>query len=138
MVGATAWPLLVINEAQDVSPAAYDKRFAPMTAANNATRLLCGTAWTRDTLLAREEKIGRQKEQQDGRKRVFVMDGPEIAKVHPPYGRFLEGEIARLGPNHLIVVSQYFCREIDAQLACFPLLHGPHVHRRHASWKCSL
>ena len=56
VVGATAWPLLVINEAQDILPHVYDKRFAPMAAANNATRLFVGTAWTDDTLLAREER----------------------------------------------------------------------------------
>ena len=119
VVGATAWPLLVMNEAQDISPAVYDKRFAPMAAANNATRLFSGTAWTRDTLLAREERLCRQKEQQDGKRRVFVVDGAEIAKVHPPYGKFLEGEIARLGANHPIIVSQYLCREIDALTGMF-------------------
>jgi hypothetical protein len=30
VVGATAWPLLVINEAQDVLPDVYDRCFAPM------------------------------------------------------------------------------------------------------------
>ena len=119
VVGATAWPLLVMNEAQDISPAVYDKRFAPMAAANNATRLFCGTAWTRDTLLAREERLCRLKDERDGKRRVFVVDGEQIAKVHPPYGKFLESEKARLGPNHPIVVSQYLCREIDAQVGMF-------------------
>src|SRR5574340_970644 len=119
VVGATAWPLLVLNEAQDILPHIYDKRFAPMAAANNATRLFSGTAWTRDSLLAREERSLRLKESQDGKRRVFVVDGPEIARVHEPYGKFLDGEIARLGANHPIVVSQYMCREIDAQSGMF-------------------
>jgi hypothetical protein len=119
VVGATAWPLLVMNEAQDILPVVYDKRFAPMAAANNATRLFSGTAWTKDTLLAREERACRLKEAQDGRRRVFVVDGPEVARVHPPYGEFLEGEIARLGANHPIVLSQYLCLEIDAQIGMF-------------------
>jgi hypothetical protein len=119
VVGATASPLLVINEAQDILPAVYDKRFAPMAAANNATRLFSGTAWTRDTLLAREERYCRQKEQEDGRKRVFIVDGPEVARVHPPYGEFLEGEMKRLGANHPILLSQYLCQEIDSQSGMF-------------------
>ena len=47
------------------------------------------------------------------------MDGPEVARVHPPYAKFLETEIARLGANHPIVLSQYLCREIDAQVGMF-------------------
>ena len=53
VVGATADRLLIVNEAQDVSKSVYDKRFAPMAAAGNATRLFSGTAWTCDTLLDR-------------------------------------------------------------------------------------
>jgi terminase large subunit-like protein len=119
VVGATASPLLIINEAQDVLPSVYDKRFAPMAAANNATRLFSGTAWTRDTLLAREERTCRLKEQRDGLRRLFIVDGPSVARAHPPYGRFLESEIARLGPDHPIVVSQYLCREIDSHIGMF-------------------
>ncbi len=119
VVGATASHLLVVNEAQDVSPAIYDKHFAPMAAANNATRLFSGTAWTNSTLLAREERRCRLQEEQDGIKRVFIVDGHDIAKVHAPYGEFLQGEIARLGSNNPIVLSQYLCREIDAQAGMF-------------------
>src|SRR5512146_2110197 len=50
VVGHTAWPLLGLNEAQDILPSVYDKRFAPMAAAHNATRLFSGTAWTHDSL----------------------------------------------------------------------------------------
>ena len=92
VVGATAWPLLVINEAQDVLPAIYDKRFAPMAAAHNATRLFSGTAWTSNTLLAREERVCRLKQEADGKRRVFIATGSDIASVHPPYGQFLESK----------------------------------------------
>src|SRR5574340_55215 len=119
VVGATAWPLLVLNEAQDILPHIYDKRFAPMAAANNATRLFSGTAWTRDSLLAREERSLRLKESPDGKRRVSVVAGHEISRVPEPFGKFLDGEIARLGANHPIVVSQYLCREIDAQSGMF-------------------
>ena len=42
-VGATADRLLVMNEAQDIDPAVYDKRFAPMAASGNATKVFSGT-----------------------------------------------------------------------------------------------
>ncbi|MGE5248737.1 MAG: hypothetical protein ACM3QS_00860, partial [Bacteroidota bacterium] len=42
-----------------------------------------------------------------------------IAAVHPPYGIFLEDQIARMGANHPIIRTQYFCQEIDAQSAMF-------------------
>ncbi len=119
VVGATASDLLVVNEAQDVSPLIYDKHFAPMAAANNATRLFSGTAWTNTTLLAREERFCRRQQDLDGVPRVFTVDGHDIAKVHPPYGEFLDAEISRLGLNNPIVISQYLCREIDAQAGMF-------------------
>ena len=119
VVGATASDLLVVNEAQDVSPLIYDKHFAPMAAANNATRLFSGTAWTNTTLLAREERFCRLQQERDGIRRLFTVDGNDIAKVHPPYGQFMDAELSRLGANNPIVVSQYLCREIDAQARMF-------------------
>ncbi len=119
VVGATAWPLLVMNEAQDIAPDVYDKRFAPMAAANHATRLFSGTAWTSDTLLKREEDLCRLREARDGRQRVYLVDGPAIAAAHPPYGRFLEEQIARSGRGHPVIRSQYFCEEIEAQAGLF-------------------
>ncbi len=54
VVGSVASLLLIVNEAQDIEPAVYDRNFAPMAASTNATRLFMGTAWTSHTLLARE------------------------------------------------------------------------------------
>src|SRR5512146_3468344 len=67
VVGATASLLLIVNEAQDIRPATYDHRFAPMAASTNATRLFLGTAWRGDTLLARELRLALSMEQEDGR-----------------------------------------------------------------------
>ena len=52
VVGATASILLECDEAQDVDPAKWQKDFMPMVASTNATRVLWGTAWTSQTLLA--------------------------------------------------------------------------------------
>ena len=62
IVGATASLLLEVDEAQDVSIEKYDRAIAPMAASTNATRVLWGTAWTGDTLLARELKAAREAE----------------------------------------------------------------------------
>ncbi len=119
VVGETAHLLLSVDEAQDVSPALFDKRFAPMAAAHNATRVFWGTPWTSDTLLAREMRRARQLEKTDGIRRLWVVPADEVAREVPSYAAFLKGEIENLGRNNPIVRSQYFCEEIDAQLGMF-------------------
>ena len=59
VVGATASLLLIVNEAQDIAPAVYDKKFEPMRASTNATAVFCGTVWTSSSLLARETHLAR-------------------------------------------------------------------------------
>jgi hypothetical protein len=129
VVGATASLLLIVNEAQDILPAVYDKKLAPMAASTNATRLFMGTSWTSRTLLARELTAARAAEKQDGLRRVFVYDADQVRKFVPAYGTYVDGEIARLGRQHPLVKSQYFCEEIDAQSGMFhparlALIHG--------------
>lgn len=119
VVGAVASLLLIVNEAQDIEPAVYDRNFAPMAASTNATRLFMGTAWTSRTLLARELRSARQAEQQDGIRRVFMYDADDVRKVLPAYGVYVDGEIARLGRGHPLIRTQYFNEEIDAQAGMF-------------------
>jgi len=119
VVGAVASLLLVINEAQDISPAKYDKDFAPMVASTNATRLIVGTTWTSRTLLAREEDAAREAEKKDGIKRVFIYDSNDVKKIVPQYGKFVDSEIAKLGREHPLVKTQYFCERIDSQAGMF-------------------
>lgn len=119
VVGATASLLLIINEAQDIDPAIYDKKFAPMVASTNATRVFFGTAWTSDTLLARELANARELEKRDGRRRAFVYTADDVRKVVPAYGHFIDGEIAKNGRQHPLVKTQYFCETIDAIAGMF-------------------
>lgn len=119
VVGATASLLLVINEAQDITPSKYDKDFAPMVASTNATRIIVGTQWTSNTLLAREEDTAREAEKQDGIRRVFLYTSEQVRKVNKPYGQFVDGEIAKLGRQHPLVKTQYFCERIDAIAGMF-------------------
>lgn len=133
VVGATASTLLQCDEAQDVQIAKWDKDFAPMAASTHATRLFWGTAWTNQTLLAREYRAARQAEQADGIRRVFHLSAEQVAQEVPAYGRHVQEQIARLGRNHPLVRTQYFSEEIEAQAAMFPperraLMQGDHPH----------
>jgi len=119
VVGATASLLLVINEAQDITPAKYDKDFAPMVASTNATRIIVGTQWTSNTLLAREEDAALQAQKADGIRRVFKYTADDVRKVNRPYGAFVDSELRKLGREHPLVKTQYFCERIDAQTGMF-------------------
>lgn len=119
VVGATAKNAMFVNEAQDIAPHIYDKRFSPMAAAFNAVRIFSGTAWTSGTLLHRELKAAQALEAKDGKRRVWIIDAEEVEKHHPPYGRFVRGEIARHGRNHPFIKTQYFCETIDAEVGMF-------------------
>jgi hypothetical protein len=119
VVGATANLLLIINEAQHISTNKYDRDAAPMAASTNATRVIVGTAWTANTLLARELRAARGAQEADGIRRVFIYTAEDVRKFNPSYGKFVDGEIERLGRNHPLVRTQYFCEEIDAQVGMF-------------------
>jgi hypothetical protein len=119
VVGATARTLLIINEAQDVDAAIYDKSFSPMAASGNATKLFSGTSWTSNTLLAREERASRQAQEADGFRRVFVSDGEAIGRCNAFYKQHMDAQIVKFGRNHPLIKTQYFCEEIDAEAGMF-------------------
>lgn len=131
VVGATANLLLECDEAQDVLPAKWDRDIAPMAASTNATRVFWGTAWTADTLLARERRLAQQAERQDGLRRVFTLTADEVAAEVPAYGQFVAGQAARLGRWHPMVRTQFYSEEIEAHSPLFTpqrlaLLRGTH------------
>ena len=120
VVGATADLLLEVDEAQDVSIEKYDKEILPMIASTNATRVLWGTAWTGNTLLARERKAAAIAEKEDGRRRVFVLNADQVRHYVPAYGRHVDQQVARLGRQHPSIKTQYFSEEIDELTGMFP------------------
>ena len=135
VVGATADLLLECDEAQDVGDDKWAKDFLPMAASTNATRVLWGTAWTSDTLLARTIQHLSRQQAQDGRRRVFRYDADRVAAEVPAYHAHVGAEVGRLGRNHPLVKTQYYLEEIDAQGGLFPpvrraLIRGDH-ERRH-------
>ncbi len=133
IVGATASTLLEVDEAQDVSITKYDKDIAPMAASTNATRVFWGTAWTSQTLLARELRAARQSEQADGIRRAFVLTAREVAAEVEAYGRFVEEQTARLGRDHPLVKTQFYSEEIDAEGGMFPPARRDMMRGRHPS-----
>lgn len=112
IVGATASLLLQVDEAQDVHIDKFDKDIAPMAASTNATRVFWGTAWTDQTLLARELEAARRLEKQDGRRRAFVVDADRVTAEVPAYGKFVENQVKRLGRDHPMVRTQFFCETL--------------------------
>jgi len=119
VVGATASLLLIVNEAQDIEPSLYDKKFEPMCASTNASVVFCGTVWTSDSLLARETRAARLLEKKDGIRRVFFYTAEDVSRLNKSYARFVAAVVQKHGRDHPIVRSQYFCEEIDAQVGMF-------------------
>lgn len=131
VVGQTASILMECDEAQDVDPDKWDKDFAPMGASANVTTVFYGTAWTRNTLLARVIRELRAQEARDGLRRVFVVPAEVVAAELPAYAAHLEKEVARMGRMHPLIRTQYFLEELDAGAGMFPperraLMQGAH------------
>ena len=131
IVGATASTLLSVDEAQEILVEKYDKEIAPMAASTNATIVFWGTAWTGETLLARERKSAEAAERRDGLKRVFVLDADQVAAEVPAYGLFVERQVRKLGREHPLVRTQFYSEEIEGHGGTFPesrrtLMRGSH------------
>jgi hypothetical protein len=119
VVGATADLLLSVDEAQEISPAKFDKDFDPMTASTNATRVFWGTAWTPESLLERQRRLALHQQSTDGRQRVFFYTADDVRRLVPAYGAHVDRVIAERGRNHPLVRTQYFSESMDAQSAMF-------------------
>jgi hypothetical protein len=131
IVGATANLLLSIDEAQDIMIDKYDKEIAPMAASTNATRVFWGTAWTSNTLLAREYQAAKALQEEDGIQRTWRLTCDDVALEVPPYGKFVAEQVAKLGRQHPMVRTQYYSEDIDSEGGLFPperlaLLYGIH------------
>jgi len=78
-----------------------------MASAFNATTVLYGTAWDGASLLEATLYSCREAEVRDGVRRTFVYPWEHCAAYNPAYGRYVEGERARLGPTHPLFTTQY-------------------------------
>jgi hypothetical protein len=151
VIGATANPLLEIDEAQEVSEAKYLRDFRPMGASANATTVLYGTAWTGETLLERQKQINLEQEARAAKLAGtrHALDGPLKRHFEYPwtvwaeqshlYRAYVEAEIERLGLEHPMIRTQYLLEPVTerdrllsaAQLAqlrgTHPRLHAPEM-----------
>jgi hypothetical protein len=114
VVGATASLLLEIDEAQDFDEEKYLKDFRPMGATTNVTTVLYGTAWTADTLLERARRENRRLEALDGEQRDFRYPWYVVARHNADYHAYVEAEMARMGPEHPLVRTQYLLEPIES------------------------
>lgn len=132
VVGATADLLLEIDEAQDVTHEKFDRDFRPMSSTTNSTCVMYGTAWSDDTLLARQRAVNLEIERTTGQRRHFEYDWQACAANNENYRKFVEAEIERLGEQHIAIQTQYFLRSISGAGYFFndlqrQLLQGNHV-----------
>jgi hypothetical protein len=132
VVGATADLLLEIDEAQDVGAEKFDRDFRPMASTTNATTVMYGTAWSDETLLARQRAVNLEIERTTGERRHFEYDWQACASCNPNYRQFVGNEIERLGEQHIAIQTQYFLHSISGAGSFFndlqrTLLAGDHV-----------
>lgn len=129
--GQTASLMLVANEAQDIDPLVWDTVFTPMGASTNATTLFLGTAWRRDTLLARQIAHLSHQQRQDGRTRVWKIGWEEVAETVPAYGTHVRQRIEQLGRDHPSIRTEYFLEEMDDAGSLFPAHRLAHLRGDH-------
>jgi len=127
VVGATAHPLLEIDEAQEVSEQKYLRDFRPMGASTNATTVLYGTAWTGETLLEQQKQQNLELEARAARlagtrhapdeptRRHFEFPWTVFAALSPAYKAYVEADIERLGLTHPVIRTQYLLESLAAQ-----------------------
>jgi len=108
IVGTVGNLAIIVNEAQDILPATYDKKVEPMAASTNATKLFVGTVWTSRTLLAREMRNAQALEKEDGVKRLFMYNADDVRKIIPWYGDHVDAVVAKNGRQHPLIKTQYF------------------------------
>lgn len=113
VVGHTASLLLEVDEAQDVDREKFDREFRPMAAPANATTVYYGTPWDDTTLLEQAVQANLELERRDGVHRHFQFDWTAAAELSPEYGRYVEGERARLGENHPLFLTQYALKTVS-------------------------
>lgn len=136
--GQTASLALIANETQDIETERWDAVFDPMAASTNATTVFLGTVWSKHTLLARQMRFLREKEREDGRRRVFLVPWTTVAEEIPAYGERVRARMAQLGERHPFIRTEYFLEELDGEQGLFPpqriaQMRGDHARQHRAS-----
>lgn len=117
----TAFTLLEGDEAQDIDGNKWERDAQPMGSFNNATTVLYGVAWTKESFIykgmqqAYEMETRLEKELGYRPKLVFKIDAHKvIASGNENYKKAFETQLARLGPNHIAIQTQYLLNFVDS------------------------
>lgn len=117
----TAMTLLEGDEAQDIDTNKWERDAQPMGSFNNATTVLWGVAWTKQSFiyqgmqqaLEMEERLEAQLGYRP--KLVFKIDAYRvIAAGNDNYRKAFENQVARLGLDHIAIQTQYLLQFIDS------------------------
>lgn len=115
----TAYTLLEGDEAQDIDADKWNKDAAPMVNWNNATTVLYGVAWTKESFIyegmqqaySMEERLEAELGYRP--KLVFKINADVIKLVNENYRKAYENQVARLGKDHIAIRTQYKLEFID-------------------------
>jgi hypothetical protein len=117
----TAYTLLEGDEAQDIDVDKWERDAQPMGAFNNATTVLWGVAWTKDSFIYKGELQARDMEDRLEKelgyrpKLVFKVDAHAVIKSgNDNYRKAFENQVARLGIDHIAIQTQYLLKAVDA------------------------
>lgn len=117
----TAFTLLEGDEAQDIDANKWERDAQPMGSFNNATTVLYGVAWTKDSFIykglqqAQEMELRLEKELGYRPKLVFKVDAYRVIESgNDNYRKAFENQVARLGVNHIAIQTQYLLNFVDS------------------------
>ncbi|WP_369750390.1 terminase [Brevibacillus sp. CF112] len=117
----TAFTLLEGDEAQDIDKDKWERDAQPMGAFNNATTVLWGVAWTKESFIYQGVQQAHEMEKRLEAKLgyrpqlVFKIDAlAVIASGNENYAKWFENQVARLGINHIAVQTQLLLNFIDS------------------------
>ena len=95
-----SYHLIIVDEAQDVGNFKYSKSISPMGAFYNATKILIGTPSTSKGFFYQSiERNKREYEAKRGRRNHYEYNWEVVVKYNPKYGKYIEGEKARIGED---------------------------------------
>lgn len=129
----TAYTLLEGDEAQDIDENKWERDAAPMGSFNNATTVLYGVAWTKESFIYKgmqqayemerriEDEMRRAYEAGESKVKpyrprlVFKIDAHRvIADGNDNYRKAFMNQLARLGENHIAIQTQYLLNFMDS------------------------
>lgn len=117
----TAFTLLEGDEAQDIDANKWNRDAAPMVNFRNATTVLWGVAWTKESFIyqglqqaySMEERLEAELGYRP--KLVYKINATEVVKSgNASYAIAYKNQVARLGKDHIAIKTQYDLEFVDA------------------------